>query len=211
MTIPLDQVNKRIDINHYSFKEYSDYFLKFDNKLLCVKKKDGDKIIVKFSKQQLPHLIGLQYAYDKKTNSKSFKGIRGFELLNNSTPLITPILFKNRINANRIRVNNKIIDWNIDILPRIEWLPAFLNSIDKNAKLKNNNRNKEHPLINTLIRGDYFYYKCSQKDYLIMSLLRTGHSYTPETFVVNNGVRLLGALDDIEFINIYWIKQKVHS
>lgn len=41
-----------------------------------------------------------------------------------------------------------------------------------------------------------------------MSLLKTGKTYSPQTFIVNDGIRLLGVLPNIEIKNIYWIDEK---
>lgn len=65
-----------------------------------------------------------------------------------------------------------------------------------------------HPLVNTLISGDYFCFRYEEKEYLIMSLLKTGKTYSPQTFIVNDGIRLLGVLPNIEIKNIYWIDEK---
>ena len=201
----LTEVNKRIKIDDYSFKEYSDYFKQFDSKKLCIEMTDGEEIIVLFKVSLLPHLIGLQYAYDKKSNRKYYKGEKGFNLLNNSEETFNSSIFKHRINANKEKIGGKIISWEDDILPRIEWLPCFLNNIEKQTTLKKNVESGKHPLVNTLISGNYFCFQNENKEYLIMSLLKTGKTYSPQTFIVNDGIRLLGVLPDIEIKKVYWI------
>lgn len=39
----LNKVSKRINIDEYSFREYSDYFMQFDKKKLFIEQSDGEK------------------------------------------------------------------------------------------------------------------------------------------------------------------------
>ena len=98
----MQKLKYKININQYSTFEYVNLFNKFFNRKLNIVIKDENtiKIInVSFSKSQLPHLMGIQYAYDKKSSQKNYKGMNAYHLLIN-----------NQISFNDIKNNvNKII------------------------------------------------------------------------------------------------------
>jgi len=74
----LNKARNRIDMRSYSFHEYALYFCQFDNKILCIE--TVDKVLqIKISTTQLPHLIGLQYAYDNKGINQNIKGRMDFK------------------------------------------------------------------------------------------------------------------------------------
>lgn len=193
----LNKARNRIDMRSYSFHEYALYFFQFDNKILCIE--TVDKMLqIKISTTQLPHLIGLQYAYDKQRHKSKYKGKNGFQiLLNNEIDLD---MFENRIRRNRPTANHKRITWDM-ILSRIEWLPYFFNNISKKPRMK---ENREERLINSSLKGDYFYFKVNSNEYLILSLLKIGEKYTLESFIVYNDIRYLGDLNEVCIKNVYW-------
>lgn len=78
----LKNVNNRIHIENYTFSEYAKYFAICNGKVLCAKFED-ETIEIKIGNNQLPHLIGLQYVYDKQANERNYKGEKGFQLLLN--------------------------------------------------------------------------------------------------------------------------------
>lgn len=193
----LSDTKKRIDMNEYSFQEYARYFFQFHEKILCIET-IKETIEVKIQKSQLPHLIGLHYAFDKQSNKSNFKGEKGFQLLlNNGINLET---FKNRIRRNRPKANNKQITWDM-ILARIEWLPYFFNTISKKPRVR---ENKKERLVNSSLKGDYFYFKINRNEYLILSLLKIGRKYTLESFIVYDDIKYLGDLNEVDIINVYW-------
>lgn len=102
----LNKEKHRININNYSFQEYCLYFHQYNNRVLCIETSMGI-IEVKVEDSQLPHLIGLQYAYDKLSNKKNYRGINGYNLLKNNC--ITVDQFKNRIQRNRPEAGRKMI------------------------------------------------------------------------------------------------------
>lgn len=103
----LNKANKRIDMRHYSFSEYALYFSQFNNRILYIETTHTSLEIKIDNTQLLPHLIGLQYAYDKQSNKAYFKGKKGFQiLLQNQIDLKT---FENRVKRNRPTANHKHI------------------------------------------------------------------------------------------------------
>lgn len=193
----LSKVRNRIDMRNYSFSDYALYFSQFNNKILCIETVD-EVMQIKITTAQLPHLIGLQYAYDKQSNKSKFKGKNGFQILLRNE--INLDLFENRIKRNKPSANNKRITWDM-ILSRIEWLPYFFNNISKKPRMK---ENKEERLINSSLKGDYFYFKVNKNEYLILSLLKIMDKYVLESFIVYNDIRYLGDLNEVHIKYVYW-------
>lgn len=179
------------------FFEYAQYFSTFNNKILCLNIED-ELICIRIQNSNLPHLIGLQYAYDKKSNKSKYKGEKGFQLLLNDK--ITLSQFKNRVKRNNIVSNGKKVTWDM-ILNRIEWLPYFFNNITKKPQIK---KNEENSNVKTSMKEDYFYYKIKEKEYLILSLLKVGKTYSMESFIVYDNIRFLGNLPSRNIKEIYW-------
>lgn len=195
----LDKVNKKINIEDYSLKEIAEYFEKFD-KFLCII--TTEKSIIKFliHKNMLPHLIGLQHIY----KNNYYKGIKGFEKL--KTGEITYNDIKNYSNSKK---NKDIID---NITKRIEYLPMFFNTITKKTKLKIIDKNKI--ARNTLLKGNYSLYKnIFEKNKVIYPMLSIKNINVNlsiiETFIVENNISLLGALNNETILNIALIPPKI--
>lgn len=87
------------------------------------------------------------------------------------------------------------------ILARIEWLPYLLNNISKKPRLRQNQKER---LVNSSLRGDYFYFKVEEREYLILSILKIKRRYTLESFIVYDDIRYLGELTEIEVYNVFW-------
>lgn len=193
----LRKTRKKIDMRKYTFKEYAEYFHLFHKKILCIVL--VDRIIeVVITDAQLPHLIGLHYAYTKKSSQKEFKGQKGYDkLLENKIDIKT---FQKRVIKNKVKCNGKIITWEM-ILDRIERLPCFLNNISKKPRLKQNQPNR---IVNSSMKGDFFYFKIENYTYLILSILKVGKRYTLESFVVYHSIDILIDLKEIEILDIYW-------
>lgn len=99
-----------------------------------------------------------------------------------------------------MKCNGKIITWEM-ILDRIEWLPCFLNNISKKPRLKQNQPNR---IVNSSMKGDFFYFKIENYTYLILSILKVGKRYTLKSFVVYHSIDFLVDLKEIEILDIYW-------
>lgn len=77
----------------------------------------------------------------------------------------------------------------------------FFNNISKKPRMK---QNKKERLVNSSLKGDYFYFKVKENEYFILSLLKIGKRHTLESFIVYDDIRYLGDLNEIEIINVYW-------
>lgn len=77
----------------------------------------------------------------------------------------------------------------------------FFNNISKKPRMK---ENREERLINSSLKGDYFYFKVNSNEYLILPLLKIGGKYTLESFIVYNDIRYLGDLNEVCIKNVYW-------
>ena len=78
--IKLESADRRIDISDYTLKEYGEYLKSFDGKILVI---ETEKRILKiaFHSENMCHLIGFQYAYDREINKNHYKGKFGMELM----------------------------------------------------------------------------------------------------------------------------------
>ena len=80
MKIPLLDVLMKININDYSLKEIALYFERFDGYIIKIDTVTKS-IKVKIDENTLPHILGLQYAFANKRDSREYKGAKGFEKL----------------------------------------------------------------------------------------------------------------------------------
>lgn len=210
--IDLEKVNKKICIEDYTTHEYVEFLKSFKEKNLIIRFFENNKIKtirVRIDYTQLPHLIGFHYAYEKESNKYKYYGklaIESFDKL--SFKEIARNVEKNKIRMGS-NANSRIIKWETDIKPRFEYLPFALNTICSKYSLKKQEDNEDIRLVKTKLKGKYFYYKFTNKDYLIFSLLKTKRSYTFESFIVNDGLRFLGTLDTLEVIDVSLEKTKV--
>ena len=204
----LSDADRKINITDYTLREYALYLSSFQDKVLVIKTNSRTLNVV-FSADNMPHLIGFQYAFDKRQNIKNYRGRKGMNLM-----LSGDVSFKNieeNIKKNRVRINKKLISWDEDIKPRIEWLPYFLNTVKKKSRLKIVDKTK---VPHNLLQGNYYYFKNDRNDYLILSLLEFSKTSTPETFIVNNGIRFLANSEEEEITSVHWemrAKKRKHS
>lgn len=208
----LKNVNKRINIKDYTTFEYVEFLRSFKEKNVIIRFIEDEEIKtikVRIDYTQLPHLIGFQYAYEKKANKYKYYG----KLAIDTFERISFKEIERNINKNKIKIgndkNSRYISWDIDIKPRFEYLPFALNTICSKYSLKKQIESEEARLVKTKMRGKYFYYKFTNKDYLIFSLIKTKVTYTFESFIVNDGLRFLGALDTLEVIDVSLERTKV--
>lgn len=141
-----------------------------------------EDIVISIEIDNLAHLIGLQYCYDKEMNKSKFSGDDGIETLKNNS-LTIRMLKKNFNNNSKKGSVPKGISWSGHILPRIEWLPCFLNKIAKENMFLCFNEG-----IKTSLKGKYLLFKSAEGTYLILSLKKAGYYFKPETFICNNGL-----------------------
>lgn len=200
--IKLNLVDKRINIFDYTTKEYVEFINLFNKKTLCIKyimDKQEYEMIIKINSFQITHLVGFQYAYDSISNKKLFRGKNSLDTFIN----MDFGKIRKNIKKNKVYIGKKLISWEKDVLPRLEYLPMALNTLTKKYRLKKQSINSSDRLVKTKLKGQYFYYKISNENlYLIFSLIPTSKSYTFESFIVNDGIKLLGPLDDIDIISV---------
>lgn len=194
--IPLEKVSKRIDISNYSLSEYAVFLASFENKTITIVPKDKTKATIKvlLSKDQFAHLIGLQYCYGKQVTKSQYKGLSGFELLEDNSITIKEL----ERNFNKNKVKDQIdLTWKHNILPKIEWFPCFLNQLErKEYKLCLNTSTVSH------MRGDYLLFKLGKDEYLILSLIKAGQNYKCESFISNSPLIYFDPDNEIEIESI---------
>lgn len=199
---PLNQVDRKIDLSDYSTEEYSDFLDGFEDTIIKIKYKDDNDvesiINVKLDSNQLAHLLGFQYAYDEESNKKFYKGKLAINTLRN----ISFSDIKYNINRNNISYNTRRLTWDYDIKPRFEYLPYALNTICSKYSLRMQKEKEEDRVVKTLLKGKYFYYKSDDKHYLIFSIVEASGSYYFESFIVNDGLKILGVLDEYEVVEV---------
>lgn len=194
----LNKIDRKINIADYSLQEYAKYLSSFEGKILVIETMNRTLNVV-FSAENMPHLIGFQYAFDKLQNKNNYRGRKGMNLMLNGD-----VSFKNieeNIKRNKVKVNKKVINWLDDIKPRIEWLPYFLNTLNKKSRLKTADKMKTP---HSSLQGNYYYFKNDRNDYFILSLLSFAKTCVPETFIVNNGIRFLVNGEEEVIISVHW-------
>lgn len=137
-------VNSKININDYSLIEIANYFRKYDN---CTFLISTSNQLIKFriSISILPHLIGLQYAY----NGTEYRGEKGFYKLLCGEITYSDVRMRINHNGSNISIKN--------IRDRIEYLPMFLNLLGKNNIIKFIDNDKKN--IRTKIKGNILLYR----------------------------------------------------
>lgn len=195
MHYDLMKLKTEMDMNKYSLKDLALYFEKYDGyvcKIITVKR----QIMFKIEVNSFPHLIGLQHAFKGKKDKNKYKGAAGFEKIKNGELTYNDIM--KSIKNNR----GDKVTW-ANIKNRIKYIPMFLNTIDSNTtKLKV----RDDSLINRKVymNGSYFIYKSlNQNNYPMFSLKNIDNDRTIiETFIVDNDISLLGALENEKIISI---------
>ena len=181
-----------MDLSKYSLKDLALYFEKYDG-YVCKIVTYNQEIKFKIEVSSLPHLIGLQHAFKGTKNKNDYKGFSGFEKMKNGELSYSDIM-------KGIKNNSSKITW-VNIKNRIKYLPMFLNNIEKKSKLKI--RNDELFSRKTHLNGDYFLYKNLSNNYPMFSLKNIGNDrIVLETFIVESGISLLGALKEEKIVTI---------
>ncbi len=191
MKQPLLDVERKINCEDYTLKEIALYFEKY-NGFVC--KIETNELSIKFiiEKYALPHILGLQYAYANKKDSRTYKGKKGFERLRNGQ--ISLAQLKKNIKTN----TSSSIAWQ-NVKRRIEYLPMFLNTLEKKSKFKI--ICSENVFRNTLLKGSYILYKQEYENgklvYPMFSLKETPQKQVViETFIVEDDITLLYGLEE---------------
>ncbi len=187
MYYELIKLKNLMDLSKYTLKDLALYFEKYDG-YVCKIVTTNREIKFKIEVSSLPHLIGLQYAFKGVRNKNEYKGFSGFEKMKNGELTYNDIM-------KGIKNNNTKITWT-NIKNRIKYLPFFLNTIEKNTKLKV--RDNELIIRSTALHGNYFLYKnFLNNNFPMFSLKNIGNERTIlETFIVENNITLLGALKE---------------
>ena len=191
MNTKLEKTTKKINVCDYSAKDLANFFEKYDNSILLIET-ENRKIECKISKNILPHLIGMHYAYVNHKNKNLYKGLSGFNMLKNG--VVTFDDLKNGIKKN----TESKLAWK-SIKNRIEYLPMFLNTLEKNMRFKMLELSKIY--FNTKLKGNYALFKIINENgkiiYPLFSLKEIAiGKMVVETFIIETDISLLGALEE---------------
>lgn len=193
MYYELLKLENLMDMSKYSLKDFALYFERYDG-YICKIITDKREIKFKIDVSSLPHLIGLQHAFKGAKCKNEYKGFSGFEKMKNGE-----LTYNDIMKAAKHSKSN--IPWT-NIKNRIKYLPMFLNTIERKTKLKI--RDDELISRKTSINGNYFLYKnLFNNNFPMFSLKNIGEGRTIlETFIVENNISLLGALEEEKIIKI---------
>lgn len=184
-------VLEKIDCNDYTLKEITLYFERFDGYTLKIETTNYS-IKIKIDKFVLPHILGLQYAYGDRKDNREYKGKTGFEKLKNG-----------RITTEELRRLIKVkpktkIGWKM-IERRIEYLPVFLNTLERRTRFKI--IAEENVARNSSLKGKYAIFKTMYENgkqvFPMISLKEINdNKIIIETFIVEDSVSFLGGLEE---------------
>ena len=184
-------VLEKIDCNDYTLKEITLYFERFDGYTLKIETTNYS-IKIKIDKFVLPHILGLQYAYGDRKDNREYKGKTGFEKLKNG-----------RITTEELRRLIKVkpktkVGWKM-IERRIEYLPVFLNTLERRTRFKI--IAEENVARNSSLKGKYAIFKTMYENgkqvFPMISLKEINdNKIIIETFIVEDSVSFLGGLEE---------------
>ena len=184
-------VLEKIDCNDYTLKEITLYFERFDGYTLKIETTNYS-IKIKIDKFVLPHILGLQYAYGDRKDNREYKGKAGFEKLKNG-----------RITTEELRRLIKVkpktkVGWKM-IERRIEYLPVFLNTLERRTRFKI--IAEENVARNSSLKGKYAIFKTMYENgkqvFPMISLKEINdNKIIIETFIVEDSVNFLGGLEE---------------
>ncbi len=195
MYYDLFKLKKALNMEKYSLKDLALYYEKFDG-YVCEIMTNFGLLRFKFTVENFPHLIGMQYAFKERKGGHKYKGRRGFEKVKNGE--VTYEQMKKSVTKSA----NMNIAWkNIDL--RIKFLPMFLNSITKKTLLKTSIGIKD-PERSTYIKGSYFLYRELHDGktpmFSIKRINKTGAVI--ETFIVDDDKSIIRNLYPIKIKSI---------
>lgn len=195
----LIKARDKINIYECPLKDYAEYLEEFWGKRILIETDDEEigTIEIILSREQFPHMIGIDYCYDTSKNKSSYVGNAAMDLLETGNISIQNL--KKNFNKNKkVPANDIKISWDRHIVPRFEWLPYFLNKLSINkVKMCKNKKDPKHK-----IQGDYLLFKLGDKNYLILSIKNTNNGYVCETFIVNDGLGYYNPEDEISLKNV---------
>lgn len=184
-------VLEKIDYNDYTLKEIALYFERFDGYTLKIETTNYS-IKIKIDKFVLPHILGLQYAYGDRKDNREYKGKAGFEKLKNGKITIEELkrLIKGKP---KTKVGWKMIE------RRIEYLPVFLNTLERRTRFKI--IAEEKVARNSSLKGKYAIFKTMYENgrqvFPMISLKEINDKkIIIETFIVEDSVSFLGGLEE---------------
>ncbi len=184
-------VLEKIDYNDYTLKEIALYFERFDGYTLKIETTNYS-IKIKIDKFVLPHILGLQYAYGDRKDNREYKGKTGFEKLKNGKITIEELkrLIKGKP---KTKVGWKMIE------RRIEYLPVFLNTLERRTRFKI--IAEEKVARNSSLKGKYAIFKTMYENgrqvFPMISLKEINDKkIIIETFIVEDSVSFLGGLEE---------------
>ena len=181
----------KININDYSLKEIALYFERFDGYIIKIDTLTKS-IKVKIDENTLPHILGLQYAFANKRDSREYKGAKGFEKLKNGK--ITVEDLEKNIKRNK----TSKVSWKM-VKRRIEYLPMFLNSLERRTRLKI--ISSKEICRNSSLKGKYAIFKTIYENdktiYPMLSLKEVDEEkIVIETFIIEDNISFLGYLEE---------------
>ena len=184
-------VLEKIDCNDYTLKEITLYFERFDGYTLKIETTNYS-IKIKIDKFVLPNILVLQYAYGDRKDNREYKGKAGFEKLKNG-----------RITTEELRRLIKVkpktkVGWKM-IERRIEYLPVFLNTLERRTRFKI--IAEENVARNSSLKGKYAIFKTMYENgkqvFPMISLKEINdNKIIIETFIVEDSVSFLGGLEE---------------
>lgn len=191
MKIPLLDVYTKIDCNDYTLKEIALFFEKFNGYTLKIETSTYS-IKVKIEENTLPHILGLHYAFANRKDSREFKGQKGFEKLKNGKITLSDL--KSNIKKNpKTKVSWKMIE------RRIEYLPMFLNTLERRTRLKV--ISSQEICRSSSLKGKFAIFKqVFEKDKTVFPMLSLKEidegQIVIETFIIEDNISFLGYLEE---------------
>lgn len=195
MHYDLFKLKTALNMEKYSLKDLALYYEKFDG-YVCEIATNFGLLKFKFTVENFPHLIGMQYAFKERKGRHEYKGRRGFEKVKNGE------ITYEQMKKNVTKSSKATISWkNIDL--RIKFLPMFLNSITKKTLLKTSVGVK-NPERATYIKGSYFLYReLHDGKTPMLSIKRINKTGTViETFIVDDDKSIIRSLYPIKIKSI---------
>ena len=193
---------KKLHIGQFTLQDLAIFFAEYHNRRMRITF-GSDYIDLVFRNEQLPHIVGLQYAYKDMKNASDYSGVEGYKKMLSG-------YFSYKVIQARIRKRNlndksgkRKITWQ-DVEQRITYLPYFMIQLEKgNTRLVSFDKN--NVLFDTAFGGDYLIFKFDNKKYLNMSIKKVGKHFEIESFFVNETIMYLGNQIEHEVSSINWI------
>ena len=193
MNKSLIKITEQIDSNKISLKDIAIFFEKYNGYSMIIET-NSLELKVLFDKKALPHFLGLHHAFSRNKDLKKYRGISGFNMIKNEE--ITIPILKKALKNN----TSTCISWKM-IKRRIEFLPMFINTIEKTGRLKELDQNNIVRL--SKLDGNYIVFRSAYengKQILPLMLIKVINkdNVVFKTFIVEDSITLMGALYEFD-------------